>query len=221
MEINFGIYKDVSNAFDVLFAKCQDIKVSSKEFEILRNSLVARTSGLMRRLIRHASNTHCLFEILADNNKYCNWMDVRILMVIAISCGNSQLQSLIEKYTEVIYSKPLFEVWNCVPHYSTVKDAYYRKLKAICGDKDPDNITVEELIKSQPQLAKEIALLTAVIQWDGLLFTWYIPYDKVHQPHLSLLIVPQQIRKDRSIQYAPWMPHHMLQKDRKDINCGE
>ena len=221
--MNFNAYEDVSNAFDLLFSICQRVtKVSSEDFKTIRNSCLARASGPLRGLIKCAANTHSLYEILADNNKYCNWMDVRFLKIIAISCGNTQLQSLIENYTDVIYSKPLCEVWNYIPHYSIVRDKYYSELKATF-DKDPDNMTVKELIRSKPQLAKEIAMLIAVVEKESLLVTWLIPTDEVYQAYLSFLTVPQQSRKDELIQFGTWMaypPQHVLQKYVKDINCG-
>ena len=222
-EINFSAYNDVSNAFDKLFTTCQKaIKVSSEEFRTMRNSCVARASEPLRGLIKRAPDTHCLFEILADNNKYCNWMNISFLKVIAIACGNKHLQSLIENYTDVIYSKPLREVWGCIPHYP-VRDKYYSELKAKFGDKDPDNMTVEELMKSKPQLAKEIAMLIAVVQWESLLVTWLIPTDEVYQAYLSFLTIPRQSRMDELVQFGSWMaylPKNILQKYEEEINCG-
>ena len=221
--MNFNTFEDVSNAFDQLFIICQKVtKVSNEDFKAIRNSCLVRASESLRGLIKQAANTHCLFEILADNNKYCHWMDVRFLKIIAIACGNKQLQSLIENYTDVIYSKTLREVWDCIPHYS-VRDKYYSELKATFGEKDPDNMTVEELIKSKPQLAEEIAMLIAVVEKKSLLVTWLIPTDEVYQAYLSFLTVPQQSRKDELIQFGTWMaypPQHVLQKYAKDINCG-
>ena len=207
----------------MLFSICQNAtKVSNDKFIALRNSCVARASEPLCGLMKHATNTFCLFEILAENNKYCNWMDVRFLKIIANACGNKQLQSLIEDYKAVVYSKPLREVMNCISHYS-VKDKYYSELKATFGDRDPDNTTVEELMKCKPQLAKEIALLIAVVQVDSLVVTWLIPTDEVYQAYLSFLTVPQQSRKDELIQFGTWMaylPQHILQNYEKDINCG-
>ena len=224
MKLDFGAYKDVSNAFAALFTKCQKVvKVSKEEFKTVRNSCIARASEPLCGLMKRATDSHCLFEILADNKRFCNWMDVRFLKVIAIACDNKQLLSLIENYTDVIYSKPLCAVWNSIPHYSTVRDQYYSELKATFGDKDPDNMTVEELMKSKPHLAKKIAMLIAVIQWESLLVTWLIPTDEVYQAYLSFLTVPQQSRKDDLVQFGTWMaypPQHVLQKYEKDINCG-
>ena len=223
MEINFNAYEDVSNAFEHLFYICQKVtKVSSEDFRTIRNLCLARASGPLRGLIKHAANTDCLFEIFADNTKFCNWMDVRFLKTIAIASGNTKLESLIEKYTDVIYSKPLCEVWNYIPHYSKVRDKYYSELKATF-DKDPDNLTVKELIKCKPQLAKKIAMLIAVVEKGSLLVTWLIPTDEVYQAYLSFLTVPQQSRKDELTQFGVWIaypPQKILQKYKEEVNCG-
>ena len=222
-EINFSAYDDVSDAFAKLFAVCQKaLNVSGEEFKTIRNSCVARASEPLGGLIKSASDTHCLFEILAYNNKYCNWMNVSFLKVMAIACDNKHLQSLIENYTDVIYSKPLCEVWDCIPHYS-VRDKYYSELKATFGDKDPDNMTVKELMKNRPQLAKEIAMLIAVVQGGSLLVTWLIQTDELYQAYLSFLTVPQQSRMDELVQFGNWMaylPENVLQKYKQEINCG-
>ena len=222
MTIDFGAYEDVADAFAELFTICQrSTKVSTEEFKTIRNSCVARASKPLRSLIKRTTDTHCLFEILADNNKYCNWMNVSFLKVIAIACGNKQLQNLIKNYTKVIYSKTLREVWGSIPHYS-VRDKYYSELKATF-DRDPDSMTVEELLMSKPQLAKKIAMLIAVIQCKSVLVTWLIPTDELYQAYLSFLTVPQQLRKDELIQFGSWMaypPHNVLQKYKEEINCG-
>ena len=155
-KVNFSAYDNVSDAFAELFTICQRAtKVSSEEFRTIRNTCVAYASEPLRGLMKCATDTHCLFEILADNNKYCNWMNVSFLKVIAIACGNKNLQSLIENYTDAIYSK---EIWGCIPYSKKAK--YYHKIRNV-NEEDPYNITVKELMKSSPQLAREIALLIA------------------------------------------------------------
>ena len=162
--IDFHAYDDVSIAFAELFTMCQKAaRASSEKFSTIRNSCVARAIEPLRHLIKCATDTDKLFEVLADNNIYCNWMNVSFLKVIAVACGNKHLQSLLENYTDVIYSKPLYEVWKCIPYYS-VRHQYYNELQATLDDKDPDNVTVKELMRSKPQLAKEIAMQIAVIQ---------------------------------------------------------
>ena len=221
-EIDFGAFTDVANAFAQLFTICQKAtKVSTEEFKTIRNSCVTRASEPLRGLIKRTTDIHCLFEILADNHKYCNWMNVSFLTVIAIGCGNIQLQTLIEKYTNEIYSKTLLEVWGCIPHFS-VRDQFYSEVKATF-EKDPDNVTVKELLKSEPKLAKKIAILIALIQCESLLVTWLISTDEVYQAYLSFLSVPQQLRKDELIQFGTWKaypPKHVLHNYAKEISCG-
>ena len=197
--------------------------MSSEKFKALRNSCIARAGKPLGDKIKLANDTHCLFEILADNTKYCNWMDVRFLKVIANASGNRHLQSLIKKYTDAIYSKSLREVWSYVPHYSSIRNSYYSEVKATFGDKDPDSVTVKELLESKPKLAKEIAMLIAVVQEDSLVVTWLIPTDELYQAYLSFLTVPRQSRMDELIQFGTWMaylPQNVLEKYEKEINCG-
>ena len=225
MTVDFKVYKDVSDAFALLFATCQKAtKVSKDEFGAIKASCLTRASGPLRGFIKSATDIQCLFEILAENNKYCNWMDVRFLTVIASACGNTKLHSLIQNYTNVIYSKTLRKVWNSIPHYSSVRSKYYSELKATFGDEDPDNMTVGELIKSKPQLAKEIAVGIAVVEENSLVVSWLIPTDEVYKAYLSFLTVPQKLRKDELCQFGVWMaylPQNALQKHEKEIKCGE
>ena len=224
MVVNFKACKDAPNAFALLFATCQKAtKDSEEEFYAIRNSCITRASEPLRSLLKNATGTQCLFEILAENNKYCNWMDVRFLTVIASACGNTKLQSLIQNYTNVIYSKTLREVWNSVPHYSSVRNKYYSELKATFSDKDPDNMTVEELIRSKPRLAKEIAVDIAVVEVHSIVVTWLIPTDEVYQAYLSFLTVPQESRNDEICHFGTWMaylPQNVVANYAKEINCG-
>ena len=224
IDVDFSTCENVSDAFDKLFAICQNtIKVSGEKFKALRNSCVARANEQLRGFIKRANDTSCLFEVLAENTKYCNWMDVRFLRVIANASGNKCLQSLIKNYTDVIYSKTLHEVWTYMPNYFSVRSKYYSEVKATFPDKNPDSVTVRELLESKPQLAKEIAMLIAVVQVESLVVTWLIPTDELYQAYLSFLTVPQQSRMDELVQFGTWMaylPQNVLEKYKQEINCG-
>ena len=87
----------------------------------------------------------------------------QLLEIIAYAHVNQHLVNLIKNYKKAIFSKTLHEVFSCLPHYS-VRDKYYAKLKATFDDKDPDNVTVEELFKITPDLAKEIEMLKVRIK---------------------------------------------------------
>ena len=165
--IDFSRY-NVITAFTILFTVVQNtVKLSDVNFHVIRNSCVARASEPLRRLLKHTIDTNSLFEVLAENNKYCNWINVRYLKDITIACDNKQLQSLIENYTNFICSKRLPEIWNNLPLYIKI-DSIYSELKATFVDKDLCDITLGELIKCEcePKAAKWIAMLTG-LDYDG------------------------------------------------------
>ena len=159
--INFNEYSDVSTAFAKLFTVCQQIvKFSDENFNVIRNSCIAITSNLnFQEELQQTTNTDNLFEVLAENKKYCNWMDVTYLKVIATAYKNDQLLSLIESYTNVIYSKTLGEIWNDIT-YRSVKHKFYKKICAKFDTNNPDHVTLGMIIKYTPQLANNIVMLS-------------------------------------------------------------
>ena len=188
--------------------------MNAKEFQRIKNACITRADRTDERLcksLRQASNSEHLFETLAP---HCNWMCIEYLEAIAFAYKNDNLLNLVEKYSSVIFSKRLREVWNCVPFYS-VKDNYYAKLTAIFDDKDPDDLTIEELNQRKPQLAKEIAMLITVVRIQSLLISWLIPTSEVYQMYLSFLTIPQESRGDILVKFGNWiayLPQRVLEK---------
>ena len=181
---------------------------------MVRNACVARADERLCNSLKLASNSGYLFGALAP---YCNWMCIEYLETIAYASQNDSLLDLIEKYREDIFSRPLHKVWNCVPFYS-VKDEYYTQLTALFGDEDPDNLTVEELNRRKPKLAKEIAMLITVVHKQSLLITWLIPTNKAYQLYLSFLTIPQESRNDILIKFGSWvayLPRFVLQEQQR------
>ena len=185
---------------------------------MIRNSCVAQAKEPLCSLLKQAPDSHHLFEVLAVNKPYCNWMRINFLEVIANAYGKKSLEKLVKEYKGTIFSKPLHEVWGCISHIST-KHKYYSELQGKFGVKDPENMTVEDLIKNEPQLAKEIELHIAEIQQGSLIATWLIPTVKLYQAYLSFLAVPQQSRVDVSLQFDTWvayLPQLVLQEQQKE-----
>ena len=67
--------------------------------------------------------------------------------------------NLIKDYKQAVFSKSLGEVWSDLPHLSSKFDKYYSELKQTLEDRDPDNMTVQQLLDSEPELTMKIALL--------------------------------------------------------------
>ena len=202
---------NVSVAFTRLFFRFQKaLKALSKdEFDMIRNACVVQAKEPLSSALRRAADSSSLFKIFSENKMYFNWIHLSFLDIIANSYVDDSLINVIKDYKQVIFSKTLREVWSSLPHLSVKDeiDKYYSEMKEKLGDRDPDNMTVEQLLHSQPQLTKEIARLIAVVQEDSLLISWLIPTDKVYQSYLSFLTVPQQSRKDIFVQFGNWMAH--------------
>jgi len=180
---------------------------------------VAQANEPLCALLQSASNSHCFFQVLANNNMYCNWIRINFLDIIAHACVNHFLVNLIKNYKKAIFSKPLSKVWSCLPHYS-VRDKFYTELKATFDDKDPDNVTVEELIKSTPVLAKEIEMFIAIVQERSLVVSWLIPTNRVYETYLSFLTVPEQSRTDQLVEFGSWLaylPQSVLVEEQKNF----
>ena len=207
--MNFADFEDVSLAFSTLLSTLQkEIKV--KDFVIIRNACVARASQKLSDHIKSTQDTDSLFQLFAENKPYCNWMNIRFLEVIANASGNSNLVTLVKNYKDAIYSKKLQEVLDHIP-YHTVRTKYYSTLQIKFDGKDPDNVTIEQLIKHcEPYLVKDIAMLIAIIQAGSLIIACHIPTDEVYHTYLSALMLPQELRLDSYLQIGDWIVHHPL-----------
>ena len=109
---------------------------------IIKNACVARANDNVSKEIKQTQDINSLFEFFAENKQHCNWLDVRLLEVIATASESSQLQGLVDNYKSTIYSKTLREVWDQIP-YHRVRTKYYSKLQTKFDGEDPDNVTVQ------------------------------------------------------------------------------
>ena len=183
-------------------------------FQMIRNSCVSQAEEPLHGLFKQAQNSHHLFGILADNKPYCNWMRINFLEVIASAYGKQSLENLVQRYSCAIFSKQLGEVWGSISHIST-RHKFYTELKGRFDIPDPEKITVWELIKMEPDLAKQIELHIAEVHRGSLVVTWLIPVVKLYQTYLSCLAIPQQLRMDVSLQCGSWvayLPQCVLQE---------
>ena len=192
------------------------------DFCIIRDACVIQAKEPLYSALRCASDGRSLFKAFSENKLYFNWIHLSFLDIIANSYVNDSLVNVIKDYKRTIFSKSLREVWSSLPHTSVKDeiDTYYSELKQKLGDRDPDNMTVQQLLQSQPHLTKKIARLIAVVQEDSLLISWLIPTNEAYQAYLSFLTVPQEAREDIFIQFRNWtahLPQYVLQEKRKQF----
>ena len=200
-------------------------KVSSKTFRGIKSACVAVAPKHepFCSSLKNASDGCCLFDVFSENHTYLNWIYLSFLEIIASTYKayvNDRLMNLIKDYKEVVFSKSLREVMKSLPH-EPVKDEvdkYYTEIQQRLDDKNPDNMTIQELLDSEPSLTRELGLLLSVIREKCLIISWLIPTDEVYQAYLSFLTVPHQSRKDSFIQFKNWvahLPEYVLQEERK------
>ena len=155
---------------------------------------------------KQADNVESFFKLLSQSYIYCNWLNFLLVEVIISALRNEKLKSLIASYKQAIYSKTLGEVWEYIPQ-EKVNNKYYSEVTKTFASKNPDDVTVEELIKFSKQLAFDIAPLVKVIA-NCLTIVSLVPTDKVYQLFLSVVIIPQESRQEDFLQIGSWVVHH-------------
>ena len=214
LEIDFTEHENVIHAFTELMAILQE-NLPESRLPIVKTRCMAVTHGPFRESIdTQADNVYNFFKLLSKNKLYCNWLNISLLEVIIVALRNKRLKKLVNSYKKEIYSRKLRQVWKHIPHHRK-KTKYYNEVTAKFASKNPDNVTVQELIDYSKKLANEIALLFMDVMENCLIVNWLVPTDKVYQLFLSTLTVPQESRQEDFLQIGTWIVHHpqfVLQK---------
>ena len=208
-EVDFSKFEDVSVAFSTLFSKFQT-KVNDKKFRAIKSACLTCVKQKLRNEIRETHNTDSLFELLAVNDRFCNWMNIKLLKVIAHASENHELVQMVTNYTEAIYNRTMGEVLGCNPCHP-VRTNHYSELKVTFDNKDPDSVTVKEFLKlCAPYLIESIVedMLLGEAEKGSLKITLFIPTDEVYNIYLSALMLSQASRLDSYLQIGDWVVHH-------------
>ena len=183
-------------------------ELENVKFETIRTICLARADKRLQNQISKTTNIHNLFQLLACNRFYFNWMNIEYFQTIAIASGNPKLLKILKCYADVILSKTLGEVWNSVPLFHKIKTKYYSKVRARFDGKDPDVIKVNDLKKYEPKFAEKIAVRIMQITKGSLTVTWCILAQEAYQAYLLALAVSQNCREDDFLQIGVWVAHH-------------
>ena len=128
--------------------------------------------------IKASKNIDELFDVLAVS-AYWSWIDVRLLEAMVTASDNMNAINLIERYKNAIFKKKLKDILPDAPG-KEVKEAYYTKIVSKV-DKDPNDITVEDLLRFQSQLEKVIldikngVCILEHLEKGCIEVHWYIP----------------------------------------------
>ena len=216
--IDFATFdNDVHRAFKALFDMFQaelHRATYARQFTDIRRLCMLSANENFRRQIKQVQNMESLLDLLAENTVHCNWIKIEILE--AIARRSRELQKLLQKYKEVIFSKKLREIWAYLPHI-LIRNKYYQKLKSIFNDKDPDDTTLGEIRKYSKVSLPTTDLDDFIIEFchNCLSVTWLVPTNKVHQYFLSAFTIPQRSRQEDYLQIGAWVVYHpqsVLQK---------
>jgi len=211
--LHFANYKNVSAAFSALTSKIQ-ASIKQSHFSMVRSRCLGRTRpGPMKTAIRETHDVDSLFQLLDENNTYCHWMNIQFLETMAaavdVASRTNKLMKLVEEYKDAIYSRTLRQVWDAIPHRTEVRSNYYSKLQVVFCDKDPDNVTVREVLtQCKPELRKNLALDIMYIEEGSLKISWFLSTDDVYQSFLSLIAIPQEERNDDFMKVGAWVVYH-------------
>ena len=205
--VNFADFDNVADAFATLIRIFTD-ELHGDEFAAIRMICLTRANKNFQNKICKTTNIYSFFELLSRNPLYFNWMNVEYLQTMAAASRNKKLLDVLKEYTDVIFLKTLGEIWDCIPSFHT-RTKYYSKVRAKFSKRDPDKVTVKELIDNcKPKFTKKIALHIMQITEGSLTVTWCILAEEAYQAYLLALAVPQECREDDFLQIGVWVAHH-------------
>ena len=153
--------------------------------------------------IKTSRNIDELLDVLAIS-AYWSWIDVRLLEAMVAASDNMNAINLIEKYKDTIFQKKLKEILPDAPG-KEIKEAYYTKIVSKL-DKDPNDITVADLLKFQSQLEtvimdiKKGVCVLEHLERGCIEVHWYIPTSCVGRAYQSARVRCYQF-KDLHLQY--------------------
>ena len=183
-------------------------KVTASQLQFIKARCLAVThDGVFRECIKNeADSVDNFFSLLSDHTLHCNWLNIRLVEVIATASGNKKLEDLVSNYRTEIYSRKLQQVLDYIPQHK-VKNKYYKEVTKRIS-KSPDNVTVRELIKYDRPLANKIALILMSVTANCVSITWLVPTDKVYELFLFALTIPKQSREDDFLKIGSWIVYH-------------
>ena len=183
--ISFAEFGSVSEAFVFLTSQLM-LLLATTNFSNIQRSCIEQINTpngaqlppeLVTR-VKACENVTKLFEVLADS-AYWSWVDIRLLKVMAAASGLVEAIKLISDYSKIIFSKRLIDLLPNAPS-KEVKEEYYTKIVTKLN-KNPNNMTVADLLEFQSQLEKVLLdikdgiCILEHLEGGCIEVHWYIP----------------------------------------------
>ena len=188
-EEEFKRYDDVGKAFIALQTRIIAL-LKSTDCGDLRRACIAQMQNpggaeLSQELVDKMETTESSDKLcdLLVRTPYWSWIDIRILEVMVIASNNSQALQLLKNYKTVFFSKRLIDLLPDAPS-KEVKEKYFAKVITKIS-KDPNEITVSDLLKFQSKLEvvimdiKKGSCILEHLEEGCVEVHWYIPTNCV------------------------------------------
>ena len=238
-EETFKQFSTVTNAFLHLTSMMTNL-LRRADFFIVRRACIEQIhtpngAQLPEKVINGINSSHnidVLLDILA-RSPYWSWIDIRLLEAMAVSSNIKQAKILIESYKNATFTKKLKDLLPNIPN-KEVKEEFYSKIVSKLN-KDPNEVTVWDLLKFQSQLEEVIlgisngVCILKHLEKGCIEVYWYIPgcmvddayktalqnCDKFHSIDLQHLKIG-----DHSVIYQP-SPSHAIAVPVPQANTGK
>ena len=150
-----GLFKEpitITNAYAILFTKLGKI-LENCDLLTLKGALFIQvdTPGgvelgnrLEEQIDRAESNSQLFYAL--KRSHCCNWLDTRLIEVLAYSSQLSNAVELIDAYKKLLFPKKLLDVLSNISEDAEAKEKYMAEVHAKTK-MDPDKITVEDYLE--------------------------------------------------------------------------
>ena len=184
-KVDFHQFSSVTKAFISLTSKMTKL-LRNADFSIVRRACIEQINTpdgaqLTQKVvddIKASKNIDTIFDTLAES-PYWSWIDIRLLEAMAVSSDIKQADKLLENYKNAIFTKKLKDLLPNSPS-KEVKEKYYTKVVSKLK-KDPDDVTVQDLLDFRQQLETVImdikngVCILEHLERGCIEVYWYIP----------------------------------------------
>ena len=141
----------ITNAYTILFKQLGEI-LKFCDLMTLKGALFSQadTPGgvelgkhLEKRIDKAESSSELLYAL--KRSHYCNWLDTRLIEVLAYSSESSSAVELIKAYQRHLFPRKLLDVLSKKSQHAEAKKRYIAAVHAKT-EMDPSKITVEDFI---------------------------------------------------------------------------
>ena len=192
--VKFSKNWDIEAAYNNMTSAVETVLIGS-DFPQLRRACIYKIKSLKSNLphklipqILQTSSMNELLDMLAQS-EYWNWFDTRLLEALTYASGSPEAIELLEHFKKTFYPRKISEF---IPYqlvkpfkdFTSLKDKF---------DKDPSEVTVDELLQHRYKIETEVLdidegelVLSCIKTGCCIELTWRIPKELVYRAYTSM-----------------------------------